>query len=149
MGGGNLTGSPLPREKKPVPRRLTNAETENVGQREGREKWEEKSETKTGRWMQDWEEGGKGEPRPVGGRSRDGVHIRPGDTRPSRQLFSAIYYGLSTQAPVKVLVARSCPTLCDPMDCSLSGSSFHGILQAGILEGVAIPFPRDSSRPRD
>ena len=31
-------------------------------------------------------------------------------------------------------VSQSCPTLCDPMDCSLSGSSIHGILQAGILE---------------
>ena len=33
-------------------------------------------------------------------------------------------------------VAQSCPTLCDPMDCNLSGSSVHGILQAGILEWV-------------
>ena len=42
-------------------------------------------------------------------------------------------------------VAQSCPTLCDPMDCSLSGSSVHGILQAGILECVAMPFSRRSS----
>ena len=35
---------------------------------------------------------------------------------------------------LKVLVAQSCPTLCDPMDCSLSGSSVHGIFQARILE---------------
>ena len=34
--------------------------------------------------------------------------------------------------------AQSCPTLCDPVDCSLPGSSVHGILQAGILEWVAI-----------
>ena len=34
-------------------------------------------------------------------------------------------------------VAHSCPTFCDPMDCSLPGSSVHGILQAGILEWVA------------
>ena len=40
----------------------------------------------------------------------------------------------------KVLVAHSCPTLCDRMDCSLPGSSVHGILQARILEWVAIPF---------
>ena len=40
-------------------------------------------------------------------------------------------------------------TLCDPMDCSLLGSSVHGILQARILEWVAIPFSRGSSRPRD
>jgi len=35
---------------------------------------------------------------------------------------------------LKVLVAQSCPTLCNPMDCSLPGSSVHGILQARILE---------------
>ena len=39
-----------------------------------------------------------------------------------------------------MLVAQSCPTLCNPMDYSPSGSSVHGILQAGILEWVAIPF---------
>ena len=41
-------------------------------------------------------------------------------------------------------VAQSCPTLCDPVDCSLPGSSVHGISQAGILEWVAIPFSRGS-----
>ena len=46
-------------------------------------------------------------------------------------------------------VAQSCPTLCDPVDCSLLGSSVHGILQARILEWVAISFSRGSSRPRD
>ena len=50
---------------------------------------------------------------------------------------------------VKVLVPQSCPTLCDSMDCSLPGSSVHGIHQARILEWVAIPFSRASSRPRD
>ena len=35
-------------------------------------------------------------------------------------------------------VAQLCPTLCDPMDCSLPGSSVHGILQASVLECVAI-----------
>ena len=38
-------------------------------------------------------------------------------------------------------VAKSCPTLCDPMDCSLPGSPLHGIFQARILEWVAIPSP--------
>ena len=37
-------------------------------------------------------------------------------------------------------VAQSCPTLCDPMDCSPPGSSIHGIFQARILEWVAISF---------
>ena len=42
-----------------------------------------------------------------------------------------------------------CPILCDPMDCNLLGFSVHGILQARILEWVAIPFSRGSSWPRD
>ena len=46
-------------------------------------------------------------------------------------------------------VAELCPTLCDPMDCSPPGSSVHGILQARILEWVAISFSRGSSQPRD
>ena len=37
-------------------------------------------------------------------------------------------------------VAQMCPILCDPMDCSLLGSSIHGIFQAGVLEWVAIAF---------
>ena len=43
----------------------------------------------------------------------------------------------------------SCLTLCDPMHCSTPGSSVHGILQARILESVAISFSRGSSQPRD
>ena len=43
---------------------------------------------------------------------------------------------------------QSCPTLCDPMDCSLPGSSAHGTLQARILEWGDIPSSRGSSRPR-
>ena len=39
-------------------------------------------------------------------------------------------------------VTQSCPTLCDPVDCSLPGSSVHGIFQAIVLEWVAIPLPR-------
>ena len=46
---------------------------------------------------------------------------------------------------VCVLVTQSCPTLCDPMDCSLPGSSVHGILQARILEWVVVPSSRVSS----
>ena len=44
---------------------------------------------------------------------------------------------------------QSCPTLCDPMDCSPPGFSVHGILQARILEWVAISFSRGSSQPKD
>ena len=46
-------------------------------------------------------------------------------------------------------VAQSCPTLCDPVDCGPPGSSVHGILQARILEWVAISFSRGSSQLRD
>ena len=49
----------------------------------------------------------------------------------------------------EVKAAQSCPTLCDPMDCSLPGPSVHEILQTRILEWVAIPFSRGSSQPRD
>ena len=47
------------------------------------------------------------------------------------------------------LVAQSCVTLCNPMNCSPWGSSIHEILQARILEWIAIPFSRGSSWPRD
>ena len=47
------------------------------------------------------------------------------------------------------LVAKSCLALCDPMDCSLPGSSVHGIFQARILEWFAISFSRAYSQPRD
>ena len=45
------------------------------------------------------------------------------------------------------LVTQSCPTLCDPMDCSPPSSSVHGILQARILEWVAISFSKDLPDP--
>jgi len=48
-----------------------------------------------------------------------------------------------------ILVALSRPTLCDPMDCSPPGFYVYGILQARILEWVAIPFSRGSYWPRD
>ena len=44
---------------------------------------------------------------------------------------------------------RSCPTSCDPMDCSPPGSSVHGILQTRIVEWVVMPSARGSSQPRD
>ena len=46
-------------------------------------------------------------------------------------------------------VAQSCPTLRDPMDCSLPGSSVYGIFQARVLEWIAISFSKGSSQPRD
>ena len=48
-----------------------------------------------------------------------------------------------------VKATQSCPTLCDPMDYNLPGSSVHGILQARMMEWVTIPFSMGSSWPRD
>ena len=56
-------------------------------------------------------------------------------------------HGLKTSSGTLVLseVAQLCPTLCNPMDCSLPGFSVHGIFQARVLEWVAISFSRGSS----
>ena len=54
----------------------------------------------------------------------------------------------SLNSKVKMLVTQLYPTLCDPMDCSLPGSSVHGILQARILEWVGISFSGGFSRDR-
>ena len=54
-----------------------------------------------------------------------------------------------SKASLESEVAQSCPTLCDPMDCSLPGSSVHGIFQARVLEWIAISFSRGSSQTRD
>ena len=56
---------------------------------------------------------------------------------------------LSLQLAAAAKSLQLCPTLCDPVDYSPSGSSVHGILQARILEWVAMPSCRGSSRPRD
>ena len=55
----------------------------------------------------------------------------------------------SQHSIVVVLVTQSCMTICDAVDCSPTGCSVHGILQARILEWVVIPFFRGSSEPRD
>ena len=60
-----------------------------------------------------------------------------------------VYFTESVCVWACVLVTQSCPTLCDPMGCSLPDSPVHGILQARILEWVAIPFSRVSSLVRD
>ena len=74
--------------------------------------------------------------------------LRPGD----RAFFASILFPSLKWylvLKVKVLVTQSCPTLCNPVDCSLPGFSVHGILQGRILEWVAIFFSRLSSQPRD
>ena len=80
------------------------------------------------------------------------THIRTKPTALLRAL-RAMYFRIRTITPVhqykfRLCCAQLCPTLCNPMDCSLPGSSVHGILQAGISEQVAISS-RGSSRPRD
>ena len=51
-------------------------------------------------------------------------------------VFPVVMYGCESE------VVQSCPTLCDPMECGLPGSSIHGIFQARILEWVAISYFR-------
>ena len=50
---------------------------------------------------------------------------------------------------VHAKLLQSCPTLCDPMNYSLPGSSVYGILQARILEWAVMPSTRGSSRPKN
>ena len=68
-------------------------------------------------------------------------------------IYSALKYILYityiTLCAVLCLVTHSCPTLCNPMDYSPPGSSVHGILQARILEWVAMPSSMESSQGRD
>ena len=63
-----------------------------------------------------------------------------------KRMFCVFKWGSPTSSS---LVVQSCPTLCDPVDCSLPGASVQEILQARILEWVAISSSRGSSRPRD
>ena len=59
------------------------------------------------------------------------------------QIYFISFYSLEKKQVLYRDTAKSlqsCPTLCDPMDCSLPGSPVHGILQARILEWVAISF---------
>ena len=63
-------------------------------------------------------------------------------------LYSAVNLGPLMRGGVCVKSLQSCPILCHPMDCSPPDSSVHGILQARILEWIAVPFSRGSSPPR-
>ena len=71
--------------------------------------------------------------------------------RKKQQRNKSRFYEVETPVWVYVFVlpTQSCPTLWDPMNCSPPGSSVHGVLQARILEWVAIFYFRGSSRPRD
>ena len=61
------------------------------------------------------------------------------------QVLRLIVLHVFTSLELLLLVAQSCPTLCDPVVCSLPGSSVHGIFRSRILEWVAMPFSRGSS----
>ena len=69
-------------------------------------------------------------------------------TSPSNAGGTGLIPGQGMKIPHTAL-AQSCLTLCDPMDCSLPGSSVHEIFQAIVLEWIAISFSRGSSQPRD
>ena len=92
------------------------------------------------------------------GRSPGGGHGHPLqysclENPVDRGACQATVHGLSENqtrlSPAQLLLSQSCPTLCNPMDCSPPGSSVHGILQARILEWVAMPSSRGSSQSRD
>ena len=73
--------------------------------------------------------------------------IQAGRIKPAGSYFTVIT--LSALLSMCVLVAQLCLTLHNPTDCSPPGSSLHGILQARILEWVAMPSSRGSCQPRD
>ena len=79
------------------------------------------------------------------------MQINPHTPEESKKFFLLVYVLILREKCVCVCVlgTQSCPTLCNPMDYSLPGSSVHGILQARILEWVAIFFSKGSSLPRD
>ena len=71
----------------------------------------------------------------------------PGASRELHTGLCTLAYKLKVKSESEV--TQSCLTLCDSMDCSLPGSSIHGIFQARLLEWVAMSFSRRSSWLRD
>ena len=63
--------------------------------------------------------------------------------------FKLQHVGSGSLKETESVTVQLCPALCHSMHCSLPGSSVRGILQARILEWVAIPFSRGYSQPRD
>ena len=82
-------------------------------------------------------------------RSHSGCHIRLSRVSCAIEQVLVGYPFKYSSVYVCVLAAQSCLTLCNPIDCSLTGSSLHAILQARILEWVAVLFSRGSSGSRD
>ena len=80
---------------------------------------------------------------------KDGKLLRLCWLHDLRQEYSILLlYLKSSKVHLKVLITQLCLTLCDPLDCCPPGSFVHGILQARILEWVAILFSMGCSRPR-
>ena len=78
------------------------------------------------------------------------IHASPSASVPPGSSWVISFYNKPVKVKkVTVLVTQSCPTLCYSMDFSSPISSAHGILQARILDWVAIPFSKRSSQPRD
>ena len=75
----------------------------------------------------------------------DGQVVRTLGPSLGSRLWSAELARALTVSPASVLVAQSRLSLCDPLDCSALGFPVHGILQARILEWVAMPSSRGSS----
>ena len=81
-----------------------------------------------------------------------GLDSNPGVEPCVSHLLSEYHFRMLSGAAIIIMRAKSlqsCPTLYDPIDCSLPGSSVHGVLPARTLEAAAIPFPRASSQRRD
>ena len=88
-------------------------------------------------------------------------YVSYGESRTSHSFEYHVLYHTSSPGHLEILceisktsaregeVAQSCLTLCDPMDCSLPGSSVHGIFQARVPEWIAISFSKGCSQPRD
>ena len=78
-----------------------------------------------------------------------GFYSLPFNVPPHQPQSSSNTFTLQTYLCMHAQSLQSSSTLCSPMDCSPPGSSVHGILQARILEWVAMPSSRGSSPPRD
>ena len=105
--------------------------------------------TKTNSILSDWEKGTE---------SCGGKHLGSVDAGLCKTPFSKTEVLKRSPGPAAavspenfmcMLVAQSCPTLFDPMDCSPLGSSVRGILQARILQWIALLFSRGVSQPKD
>ena len=77
------------------------------------------------------------------------VHWVSDAIQPSYPLLSPSPPALNLSQHQWSEIVQPCPALCEPMDCSLPGSSVHGIFQAIVLEWIAISFSSGSSQPRD